>query len=96
MDCSLPGSSVPGDSPGTNTAVGCRALLQGIFLMQGSKLSRSCLLRWQAGSLPLAPPGKPTWASECLANPNELGNPRILGGDDGGELDCVQLNCHSH
>ena len=35
MDCSLPGSSVHGDSPGKNTAVGCHALLQGIFLTQG-------------------------------------------------------------
>ena len=31
MDCSLPGSSVLGDSPGKNTGVGCHALLQGIF-----------------------------------------------------------------
>ena len=31
MDCSLPGSSVHGDSPGKNTGVGCHALLQGIF-----------------------------------------------------------------
>ena len=29
-DCSPPGSSVHGDSPGKNTGVGCRALLQGI------------------------------------------------------------------
>ena len=36
MDCSLPGSSVHGDSPGKNTGVGCHALLQGIFLTQGS------------------------------------------------------------
>ena len=28
MDCSLPGSSVHRDSPGKNTGVGCRALLQ--------------------------------------------------------------------
>ena len=28
MDCSLPGSSVPGDSPGKNTAGACYALLQ--------------------------------------------------------------------
>ena len=27
MDCSLPGSSVHGDSPGKNTGVGCHALL---------------------------------------------------------------------
>ena len=38
MDCSLPGSSVPGDSPGNNTGVGCPALLQGIFSTQGSNL----------------------------------------------------------
>ena len=31
MDCSPPGSSVHGDSPGKNTGVGCHALLQGIF-----------------------------------------------------------------
>ena len=33
---SLPGSSVHADSPGKNTGVGCRALLQGIFPTQGS------------------------------------------------------------
>ena len=31
MDCSLPGTSVHGDSPGKNTGVGYHALLQGIF-----------------------------------------------------------------
>ena len=36
MDCSPPGSSVQGDSPGKNTGVGCHALLQGIFPTQGS------------------------------------------------------------
>ena len=34
-DSSPPGSSVHGDSPGKNTGVGCRFLLQGIFLTQG-------------------------------------------------------------
>ena len=34
MDCSLPGSSVHGDSLGKNTGVGCHALLQGIFPAQ--------------------------------------------------------------
>ena len=38
MDCSLPGSSVHGNSPGKNTEVGCHALLQGIFQTQGSNL----------------------------------------------------------
>ena len=36
MNCSLPDSSVHGDSPGKNTRVGCHFLLQGIFLMQES------------------------------------------------------------
>ena len=35
MDCSLPDSSVHGDSPGKNTRAGCHALLQGIFPTQG-------------------------------------------------------------
>ena len=35
MDCSPPGSSVHGDSPGKNTGVGCHALLRGIFPTQG-------------------------------------------------------------
>ena len=34
-DCSPPGSSVDGDSPGKNARVACHALLQGIFLTQG-------------------------------------------------------------
>ena len=36
MDCSPPGSSVHGGSPGKNTRMGCHALLQGIFQTQGS------------------------------------------------------------
>ena len=35
MDYSPPGSSVHWDTPGKNTAVGCHALLQGIFPTQG-------------------------------------------------------------
>ena len=52
MDCSPPGSSVHGDSPGKNTGVGCYALLQGIFLTQGLNLH---LLHWWVHSLPLEP-----------------------------------------
>ena len=36
MDCRPPGCSVHVPSPGNNTGVGCHALLQGIFLTQGS------------------------------------------------------------
>ena len=46
MDCTLPGSSVHGESPGKNTRVGCCALLQGIFPTQGSDLRPLCLLHW--------------------------------------------------
>ena len=39
MDCSLPGSSVHGGSPGRNIGVNCHAFLQGIFPTQ----------RWRSG-----------------------------------------------
>ena len=48
------GSSVHGDSPGKNTAVGCHFLLQGIFLTQESNPH---LLHWQGDSLPLSHQG---------------------------------------
>ena len=38
MDCSPPGSSVHGDSPGKNNEAGYYVFLQGIFLTQGSNL----------------------------------------------------------
>ena len=59
MDCSRPASSVHGIFPGKNTGMGCHFFLQGIFPTQGSNLHLLCLLHWQAGSLPLAPLGKP-------------------------------------
>ena len=37
-DCSPPGSSVHGDSPGKNPGIGCHILLQGIFPTQGLNL----------------------------------------------------------
>ena len=55
MCCSLPGSSVHGDSPGKNTRVGYHALLQGIFRGQGLNPGLPHC-RW---SLPAEPPGKP-------------------------------------
>ena len=36
MDCSPPGYSVHGDSPGKNAGVGCHTLLHGIFPTEGS------------------------------------------------------------
>ena len=60
MNCSSRGYSVHGDSPGKNTGVGCHALLQGIFLTQGSNLHILHLLL-QVCSSPLMLPGKPTY-----------------------------------
>jgi len=62
MDCSVPGFSVHGDSPGKNTGVGCHALLQGIFSTQGPNplslvsLASPALAGW---FFPKAPPGEP-------------------------------------
>ena len=56
MDCSLPGSSVHGDSPGKNTGVGCHFLLQGIFQNQGSNPcllhGRHILYHWDTWEVP--------------------------------------------
>ena len=49
----------PWNSPGKNIGLGCHALLQGLFLAQGSNLHLLCLLYWQVGSLPPVPPRKP-------------------------------------
>ena len=46
--------------------MGCHFVLQGIFLSQGLSLRLLCLLHWQAGCLPLAPPEKPPY---CLISP---------------------------
>ena len=51
----------PWDSPGKNTAVGCHAILQGIFPTHGWNPCLLCFLHWQEGSLPLAAPGKPIY-----------------------------------
>ena len=46
---------------------GYHFLFQGIFPTQGSNPCLLCLLHWQAGSLPLAPPGKPiSWIADII------------------------------
>ena len=70
MDCSLPGSSVHGDSPGKNTGVGCHFFLQGIFPTQGSYLDFLCLLHWKTDALLLSHQGSSGFGlldAECLA-----------------------------
>ena len=48
------------DSPGKNAGMGYHVLLQGTFPTQGSNPHLLRLLNWQTGSLPPAPPGKPS------------------------------------
>ena len=66
---------LPMGFPGKNTGVGGHFLLQGLFPSQGLN---QCLLRWQAGSLPLSHQGSPcvlsdlqfihpVFLSECLS-----------------------------
>ena len=57
MGCSLPGSSVPGDSLGKNTGVGCYLILPPLGDLPNPRTKpRSPAL--QADSLPSEPPGK--------------------------------------
>ena len=70
----------PWDSPGRNTGVGCHALLPGTFPAQGSHPQLLCLLHWQAGSLPLVPPGEPNSTLHGFISPNHLINPMMLPG----------------
>ena len=84
----------PWVSPGKNPGVGCHALLQGIFLTQGSNPHLLCLLQWWESSLPLAP------AWEALApfreketEAQKKGMPHALQyvGDSGGRRFWVRL-----
>ena len=62
MDLSPPGSSVHGILQARLRRGGSHALLQGIFQTQGLNLHFLGLLHWQAGYLPLGPPGKPQFS----------------------------------
>ena len=68
----------PWDSPGKNIGVGCHALFQGIFPIQGLNLCLLCLLHWQAGSLSLGPPGKP-WEILKLKTEGEAPSQELKG-----------------
>ena len=59
MDCSLPGFSVPGDSPGKNTGVDSHSLIQVIFPTPGIEPFSLVAPALQANFLPSEPPGKP-------------------------------------
>ena len=59
QDCSPAGSF-------ENTRVGCHFLLQGNLSHSGIEPTSLRLLRWQAGSLPLAPLWKPIHICVCM------------------------------
>jgi len=69
----------PWDSPGKSTGVDHFALLQGIFLTQGLNPRLLSVLHWQAGSLPLSPPGKPTWGLRTCEKKEKMGPRGVLG-----------------
>ena len=52
VDCSPPGSSVHGDSPGKNTGLGCHFLLQCMKLKSESEVAQSCPTFSDHGLLP--------------------------------------------
>ena len=81
MDCSLLGSSI-GFSRQEYWS-GLPLLLQGIFLTQGSNPSLLHLLHWQVGSLPWAPPGKPS-ATGLGGFRRKWSRKACLGGATGG------------
>ena len=72
MDFSPPGSLSMGFSRQEYWS-GLPSLLQGIFPTQGLNPHLLCLLHQQAGSLSLAPPGKPNYSSVDLNNTEIFG-----------------------
>ena len=78
MDCSLPGSSVRGDSLGKNTGVGCHALLQGSFPILRLNPHLLCIPHWQVDSLPLNHLGSPSYTHVRLNAKKMLHNLLLL------------------
>ena len=69
VDCRPSGSSVHGVLEArTLQAVGCHALLQGIFPTQGMNLRLLCFLHWQAVSLPMSHLGSLVSLTKCKYN----------------------------
>ena len=94
LDCSPPRSSVHGilqaRIPG-----GLPFLLQGIFPTQGLNPRVLCFLHWQAGSLPLAPPGKP-FSKERIRLRRQETRVQCMGQEDSpgeGNSNSLQYSC---
>ena len=83
----------PWDSPGMNAGTGCHACLQGICPTQGLIPDLLCLLHGEAGSSPLAPPGKPHKPQEAgmIAEKQLAWRWKLTDWPDG---DCHSNTCH--
>ena len=103
-DCSPPGSSVLGDSPGKNTGMGCHSFCQKIFATKGL-VANPCNPPLQVDSLPTEPPGKLAYlvqiktvqvdlqykVSPCPSfEPQYPGSLYFPGGSDGKASICLQ------
>ena len=66
VDCTLPGSSLHGILQARILEWVAMLSSKGVLPTQESNPFLSCLLYWQAGSLPLAPPGKPIYMFVCV------------------------------
>ena len=90
MDCGPPGFSALPESPGKNTGVDCLALLQRIFLTQGSN-PRLLSPALQA-LFTTEPPGNCLFGGKPLNQPNEL--KMLLEGFPGGPvIKTLVLHC---
>ena len=72
MDCSPPGSSDDGDSPGKNTGVDCHVLLQWIFPRDQTQVSHIA-----RGFFTSKPPRKPKNTRLGIPSPKDLPEPGI-------------------
>ena len=77
VGCSPLGSSVHGDSPGKNTGVGYHALLQGIFLAQGTQVSYFASRFFTIWATREA---QEYWSRQPIPSPEDLPDPEINPG----------------
>ena len=95
----------PWGSLAKNTGVGCHALLQGIFLTQGSNPYLLCLLPWPVGSLALAVKNPPAnagnmrdtaWVRKIPWRRAWQPSPVFLPGKSRGQRSLVGYNLWGH
>ena len=87
MDCSPPGTSVHGDSPGKNTGMGCHSLPQGVFLTQGwtqvSHIAGRFITRLATRE------AQEYWSGYPIPSPADLPDPGIEPGSPAVQVDSL-------